>query len=173
MATVILTPFPRAAMTAQRPAAIACLKESIVGGARLTDDRAAALGEMASALVERFAPDAPQAVRNEAVIRVAGWTYARQPRDIQALSFANGMSLNFRERSIASPDALRNSGARSLLSPWRARRALPAAEDGSSDSTPTSSSDSTPTSSSDGVSREELDRILDERLRNHIEWGGS
>ena len=125
MAAVILTPCPGSTMTVQRPAAIACLKASITGGARLTDDRAAALGEAAAALVERFAPDAPQAVRNEAVIRVAGWTYARQPRDIQAMTLGN-VSLNFRDRSIASPDPLRNSGARALLSPWRARRALPA-----------------------------------------------
>lgn len=70
MASVILSPFPGSTMTTQRPAAIACIKVSISGGTKLTDDRAAALGEAASALVERFAPDAPQAVKNEAVIRL-------------------------------------------------------------------------------------------------------
>ena len=123
MASVTLSPFPGATMTAQRPDAIACIKASIAGGAKLTDDRAAALGETASALVERFAPDAPQAVRNEAVIRVAGWIHSREPRPTQGIT-VGGIRMDFRER-FYSPDALRNSGARSLLTPWRTRRALP------------------------------------------------
>ena len=123
MASVTLSPFPGATMTAQRPDAIACIKASIASGAKLTDDRAAALGETASALVERFAPDAPQAVRNEAVIRVAGWIRSREPMPLQAFT-VGGLRMDFRER-FYSPDALRNSGARSLLTPWRTRRALP------------------------------------------------
>ena len=110
-------------MTAQRPAAIACIKVSIAGGASLTDDRAAALGETASALVERFAPDAPQAVKNEAVIRIAGWIRAREPKPVQAVTLNSGFRLDFRERFFA-PNAMTNSGARSLLLPWRVRRAL-------------------------------------------------
>lgn len=87
------------------------------------------------------------------------------------MALPNGLSWNFRERAIASPDALRNSGARSLLSPWRARRALPA-EVGSTDSTTTAPvTPSDPSTPSDGVSREELDRILDERLRDVLTWG--
>ena len=111
-------------MTAQRPAAIACIKASIAGGASLTDDRAAALGEVASAQVERFAPSAPGAVKNEAVVRLAGWQHAREPKPIQAVT-VGAIRMDFRER-FYSPDALRNSGARALLTPWRARRALPA-----------------------------------------------
>ena len=80
MAAVVLSPFPSVPMTAQRPAAIACIKASISGGANLSDDRAAALGEAASALVERFAPDAPDAIKNEAVIRAAGWIYMHASR---------------------------------------------------------------------------------------------
>ena len=111
-------------MTAQRPAAIACIKASISGGANLTDDRAAALGETASAMVERFAPDAPQAIRNEATIRIAGWLHAREPKPVQGLTIG-GIRMDFRER-FYSPHAMINSGARTLLTPWRARRALPA-----------------------------------------------
>ncbi len=125
MASVILSPFPGPAMTAQRPAAVACIKASIAGGANLTDDRAAALGETASALVERFAPDAPQAIKNEAVIRIAGWTRAREPKPVQAVTLNSGFRMDFRERFFA-PNAMTNSGARSLLMPWRVRRALPA-----------------------------------------------
>ena len=124
MASVTLSPFPAPVMTAQRPDAIECIKASIAGGSSLTDDRAAALGETASALVERFAPDAPQSIRNEATIRIAGWLHAREPKPMQGIT-VGGMRLDFRERHY-SPDALRNSGARPLLQPWRVRRALPA-----------------------------------------------
>ena len=127
MASVILSPFPGVTMTAQRPAAVACIKASISGGAKLTDDRAAALGETASEMVERFAPDAPDAIRNEAVIRVAGWLHSREPKPVQAVTLTSGFRLDFRERFF-SPNAMRNSGARELLTPWRVRRALPVEE---------------------------------------------
>ena len=123
MAVVTLSPFPGTTMTAQRPAATACIKASIAGGANLSDDRAAALGEAASALVERFAPDAPDAIKNEGVIRVAGWMFHREPKAAQGVT-VGGIRLDFRERFFA-PNALTNSGARSLLTPWRVRRALP------------------------------------------------
>ena len=123
MAAVVLSPFPSVPMTAQRPAAIACIKASISGGANLSDDRAAALGEAASALVERFAPDAPSAIKNEATIRAAGWINAREPRPIQAITIET-IRIDFRER-FYSPHVLINSGARALLMPWRVRRALP------------------------------------------------
>ena len=123
MASVVLSPFPGATMTTQRPAAIACIKETINGGSQLSDDRIAALGEAASALVERFAPDAPGAIKNEAVIRAAGWMHAREPRPVQAITM-DTVRLDFRER-FYSPHVLVNSGARGLLQPWRVRRALP------------------------------------------------
>lgn len=123
MASVTLSPFPTATMAVTRAAAIACIKASITGGATLTDDRAGALGESASALVERFAPDAPSAIRNEAVVRLSGWLFARVPRPVQSVS-TGAIKLDFRERYFA-PDGMRNSGARALLTPWRTRRALP------------------------------------------------
>ena len=123
MAAVVLSPFPSATMTAQRPAAISCIKASISGGANLSNDRAAALGEAASALVERFAPDAPSAIKNESVIRAAGWIHAREPRPIQSIGL-DTIRLDFRERFFA-PHVLINSGARAMLLPWRVRRALP------------------------------------------------
>ena len=86
MAVNVLSPFPGTTMTVQRPAAIGCIKASIAGGASLTDDRAAALGEAAAAQVERFAPDAPQATKNEAVIRIAGWLHARRPNPLQRVA---------------------------------------------------------------------------------------
>ena len=128
MAAVTLSPFPASTMTAQRPAAISCIKSSINGGATLSDDRAAALGEAASGLVERFAPDAPSAIKSESVIRVVAWLHAREPKPVQAISL-DSIRLDFRERFFA-PAAMTNSGARSLLMPWRLRRALPVEDTG-------------------------------------------
>ena len=65
-----------------------------------------------TALVESYAEAAPDAVKNEAVVRLAGYLYEAAP----GRSYANGMDL---------------SGARSLLAPYRTRRAaaLPDASD--------------------------------------------
>ncbi len=57
--------------------------------------------------VELYAPDAPDAIQNEAFVRVAGWLYDQDP-------------------TAASPggsSALRASGAASLLRPYKVRRA--------------------------------------------------
>ena len=75
--------------------------------------------EVAKALVTRYAPAAPVAVQNSAVVRCAGWL-AEQPAaaitgetegDIQT-SYAPTMQ-----------SALRHSGGMALLSPWKIRRA--------------------------------------------------
>ena len=50
--------------------------------------------------------------------------HAREPKPLQSVSLPSGMRFDFRERFFA-PNAMRNSGARSLLLPWRVRRALP------------------------------------------------
>ena len=59
----------------------------------------------AGAMVENYASDAPEAVSNEAVVRLAGWMLDQPPGRQHA-------------------DALGLSGARSMISPWRSRRAL-------------------------------------------------
>ena len=121
MAVAVLSPWPTspAALTA----AVAALKAGIAGGSSLTDDRAGALGSAAAAQVEKYAPDAPGATKNEAVLRVAGWLHSREPKPVQGIT-TGGLRLDFRERFYA-PNAMINSGARGLLAPWRARRALP------------------------------------------------
>ena len=122
-----LSPFPGTNSPAQRATAIAALKDGISGGANLSDDRVAALGEAASAMIERFAPDAPDEIRNEATLRCAAWMHAREPKPLQGLNIG-GMRLDFRER-FYSPHAMVNSGARAILEPWRTRRALPVEDD--------------------------------------------
>ena len=60
----------------------------------------------ARALVEAYAPDAPDAIQNEAYVRLAGWLYDSDP-------------------SGASPGgraAMRASGAAALLGQFRVRR---------------------------------------------------
>ena len=164
MAVTVLSPWPGTTATVTRGAALACLKASITGGASLSDDRGHALGEAAAVMVERFAPSAPQPVKNEAVLRLAGWLLARAPRPVQSIQ-TGGLRMDFRER-FSAPSAMVNSGARSLLLPWRARRALPVSEDAEPQrATPEPEP-------GEGITREELDRILEERLRNVITWGG-
>lgn len=77
----------------------------------------------ATAMVERYAPAAPDGQHNEAAIRLAGWLYDTDPSEI---------------RRVQSPMA--NSGAAALLAPWRVQRATAAPE--SDTTTPTTPSTS-------------------------------
>ena len=111
-----LSPWPARTATASLAAAISAL------GAALGEDDdhvTARLGATAAALVERYAPDAPDPVKDEAVIRTAGWL--RQAPSYGARSEAEGeISTTF---SPSMTGALRASGAMALLSPWKVRRA--------------------------------------------------
>ena len=60
-----------------------------------------------SAVIERHAPDAPGNVKSEACVRMVGYLFD-QPNAGRGIGFAS---------------ALRNSGAASLLLPWREHRA--------------------------------------------------
>ena len=66
------------------------------------------LAGVATALVESYAPVAPQAIKDEAAIRVAGYLFDIAPDD----------------RNIPQ-NAFVSSGAMSLLSFWRTQRATP------------------------------------------------
>ena len=68
-------------------------------------------------LVNNFAAGAPDSVANEAVIRVSGWL-KEQPPGIMSMD-VEGNEVVY--RGGMSP--LRGSGAMSLLSPWKKRRA--------------------------------------------------
>ena len=59
-----------------------------------------------TALVEKHAPNAPDAIQNEAVVRAGGWLF-----DMPAA------------QRTAAGDVLRNSGALALMLPWRVHRA--------------------------------------------------
>ena len=76
------------------------------------------LHPVAVALVERYAPLAPEEVQNLAVERCAGWL-AEQPSASLRGHTLGPMSLDFAPSMIS---ALRHSGAMALLSPWKVRR---------------------------------------------------
>lgn len=67
----------------------------------------ARIAASAAAMVERFAPDAPEAIQNEAYVRLAGWLYDSDPSGA----------------SPGGPAAMRASGAASILNPYKVRRA--------------------------------------------------
>ena len=115
MAVAILSPWPTtpAALAAAR----ACLKAEV--DRDMTDERADALGMAASALVEREAPAAPQVIRNEAVIRAAGYLRQSDYGGIRSEEIGPRRV----EYSMNHGMAFRHSGAKALLSPWKVRRA--------------------------------------------------
>ena len=74
---------------------------------------------VASALVTRFAPSAPDAIHNEAALRCIGWLAEAPASGIRGQETGP-----FKwEYSPHLTGALRASGAMSLLSPWKVRRA--------------------------------------------------
>ena len=117
MALVVLSPWPAATATAALAAATACLKAAI--GPDLTDERVQALGAAASALVEQYAPSAPQAVKNEATIRTAGYL-AEHPSAAVRQDTVGDVTVSYAAGNLS---ALRHSGAMAILSSWKVRRA--------------------------------------------------
>lgn len=76
---------------------------------------------IASALVERYASDAPEAVQNEAVIRFAGYLEGSRASGFgawSAVEIGGGLKVDSSAHHAA---AFRNSGAAALLGPWRTR----------------------------------------------------
>ena len=64
------------------------------------------IAKTAKVLVVRYAPNAPDAIHDEAFVRVAGWLYDAGPD----------------QSTPGGPTALRSSGAASILGPYRVRR---------------------------------------------------
>ena len=74
---------------------------------------------VATALVERYAPDAPAAIANEAAIRCSGWL-AEQPNAAITSETEGDIRTSYAPTMLS---ALRHSGAAALLSQWKVRRA--------------------------------------------------
>ena len=85
-----------------------------------TTDDLTRLHATCKAEVERYAPAAPEEIRNEAIVRMAGCLVGSPGAvaGVRRLQVAN-VDLEFR----STGSAVRLSGAAALLSPWRVRRA--------------------------------------------------
>ena len=101
--------------------AIATLKGALGVGDAVDDTTLARWGAMASARVERYAPDAPQATKDESVIRLAGYVSEMQYGTVRSEEIGP-KKMEFTTNHAA---AFRNCGAAGLLSPWRVRRGAP------------------------------------------------
>ena len=99
--------------------AVTILAADVAAAAQLDEPTGTRLLAVATALVERFAPDAPEAIQNEAAIRVCGWLAHTAPGSIAQVTTGPRTT----EYAVGQKGALRHSGAMSLLSPWKVRRA--------------------------------------------------
>ena len=115
-----LSPWPPITSAAARTAAVARLREAVGGRALDSDDAANALGEAAAAMVEDYAPGAPQVLKDESTLRFAG--YLAQS-DFGTVMKESGLPGHDVEYITNHSNAWRNSGAGMLLSRWRMRRA--------------------------------------------------
>ena len=95
------------------------LAERIQGATTESTDAAAQLLAVASAMIEQYAPNAPEAMQNEAAVRFAGY--------LAQSDFGSIAKEDIGPRVVEYPTnhaaMFRNSGAAALLSRWRMRRA--------------------------------------------------
>ena len=111
-----LSPWPTTPAALQT--AISRLRAAVGAADTITDKRIGGIGAAASAMVEKYAPGAPESLREEAVIRFAGY--------LAESSFGAIMKEDLGPLSVQHPNhaaMFRNSGAAALLSRWRIRRA--------------------------------------------------
>ena len=102
------------------PAALAAARTCLGDALGLTDESTLdRLGSTASALVQWYAPLAPQAIRNEAVIRAAGWLHEQPAAAVRSESVGD-ISTSYAATHVS---ALRHSGGQALLTGWKVRRA--------------------------------------------------
>ena len=118
MAVATLSPWPTT--PAALAAALACLRTA--GVAESSDDRLDGIGAAAGAMVDQYAPGAPQALKNEATVRFA--SYLAEAPAFRAVEKKTVGPLDIQYSANANhATAFRNSGAAGLLSRWRVRRA--------------------------------------------------
>ena len=99
--------------------AVTLTAAALAAAIRQPADVAARLLPVATELVERYAPAAPESVQNEAAIRCAGYL-AQQPSDARRSTTVGGVSSSW---AATHTSTLRHSGGMALLSPWKRRRA--------------------------------------------------
>ena len=76
------------------------------------------LHPVCAAIITKYAPDAPDAIQSEALIRMASYLdSSRAGLALRELKVTDALTFEFR----AAGSALRLSGSAALLSPWRNR----------------------------------------------------
>ncbi len=120
---VALSPWPSATATVSLPKATKRLALAI-GSSHPnerpeSDELAQRVGVAASAMIEQYAPGAPQALKDEAVIRLGGYLAGSDFGGIAKESIGP-LDTEF---TVNHANAFRNCGAAALLSRWRVRRA--------------------------------------------------
>lgn len=73
-------------------------------------------------MVEKYAPGAPNELKNEAVVRLSGYMAATESSGYGAFRSVDVGGVSLGTQHVHGP-MLRNSGAAALLSPWKVRRA--------------------------------------------------
>lgn len=91
----------------------------VEAGTGATTEDATRLLAVATALVERCAPAAPDPVQDQSALMVAGWLHG-QPKASIGAATAGPLSVTYMRSHLS---ALRHSGAMALLSPFKTRRA--------------------------------------------------
>ena len=103
-----------------RPASVqtARLSEAIGRRGNQDDSLVASLGAAAAEVVLDYAPDAPQYIIDQSMIRLAGYLYASASTGfgVRRSSSAGGLSVDY---GSDHQHAFRRSGAAALLSKWR------------------------------------------------------
>ena len=113
---VVLSPWPTSPVALT--AATAALKAAIANAGE-DDAIIQRVGAAASIAVEEYAPLAPQATRDEATIRFAGYLYGSDFGGIKAEEIGP-RKVEYETRHLAM---FRYCGAAGLLTRWRRRRA--------------------------------------------------
>lgn len=87
-------------------------------------DTATRLKKVAMEIITRYLnnKDAPETITDEACIRLSGWLYESPANRTNQLGIGPDITLRF---NVSHNSALRHSGAMSLLSPYKKRRASP------------------------------------------------
>ena len=109
------------------PAVASAVTGAIVGTTMPTSGagRVAEVARAALVLCHTYAPGTPDEILREAAIRVTAWLIGTRPNartERKADPSGTGLEIQFQNQT-ATPNALRNSGALALLSPYKVRRA--------------------------------------------------
>ena len=99
--------------------AVTLIAADLAEAVGVDSNTATRLLEVAKPTVERWAPDAPAAIQDEAVIRFSGWLNEAPEGGVRSESIGD-ISTSF---SPMQTGGFRASGAMALLSPWKIRRA--------------------------------------------------